>query len=343
MKNQLRVTGRLGLAVAAVAFAGLLATRPADAAKPMTLRINWAVTPAHLTPLIPLLPKSVYRHYGKSYIVKPIRMHGTGPALTALAAGDLNVGAISYQGLALSVINAKINVRAICDVLEDHPPNELDGFWVRKDAGITKVTDLKGKNIGINARGSGVDAAARAELIKSGLKADKDYNLVELRFPAQLPALESGRLDAAFLVPPFSFQAEKAGKFHELFTQRQAMDGPSVTELWVVNEDFLKKHRKVLVDLIEDQILARRWMREHREATAKLLQKVTHIPAAKFASWVMTDKDTYHSPDLTFDVGRLQNNIDTLAKLKFLPRSIDAKKYVDLSLAKDANDRLATN
>ncbi len=342
MNKHLRVAGRLGLTVAAVALVGALAARPA-AAEPMKLKINWAVTPAHLTPLIPLVPKSVYHHYGKSYVVEPIRMHGTGPALTALASGNLDVGAISYQGLALSVINAKINVRAICDVLEDHPPNQSSGFWVRKDAGITKVEDLKGKNIGINARGSGVDAAARAMMHQHGMDADKDYNLVELRFPAQLPALESGRLDAAFLVTPFNFKAEKAGKFNELFATRDAMGGSVVTELWVVKEDFLKKHRDVLTDLIEDQILARRWMTQHTDKVAQLLEKVTKIPAKRFADWVMTDRGIYHSPDLMFDVATMQHNIDTLAKLKLLPKSIDAKKYVDLSMAKAANERLATN
>ncbi len=331
---------------AAYAFATLLAVGAActaSAAEPLKLRINWAVTPAHLTPLIPLVPKSVYHHYGRTYTVETIRMHGTGPALTALASGNLDVGAISYQGLALSVINAKIATKAICDVLEDHPPNASSGFWVRKDLGIARVEDLKGKNVGINARGSGVDAAARAMMFTHGLKADQDYNLVEVRFPAQLPALESGRLDAAFLVTPFNFKAEKAGDYKMLFDTRQAMGGPVVTELWVVKDEFIKKHRSVLIDLIEDQILARRWMREHTAETAQLLEKVTKIPAKRFADWVMTDRGIYHSPDLMFDVDQMQKNIDKLAELKLLPRSIDAKKHVDLSMAREANDRLATN
>ena len=121
------------------------------------------------------------------------------------------------------------------------------------------------------------------------------------------------------------------------------MGGPVVTELWVVKADFLKKHRQVLTDLIEDQILARRRMTEHRNATAKLLEKVTKIPAKNFADWVMTSRGIYHSPDLMFDVPRMQQNIDTLADLKLLPRTIEAKKCVDLSMAKEANERLATN
>jgi ABC-type nitrate/sulfonate/bicarbonate transport system substrate-binding protein len=124
---------------------------------------------------------------------------------------------------------------------------------------------------------------------------------------------------------------------------RDAMGGAIVTEPWVVKEDFLKKHRKVLVDLIEDQIRARRWMSQHPEEVAKMLEKVTKIPAKSFAEWVMTKRGTYHAPDLMFDVATLQKNIDMLAELKLLPGTIEAKKYVDLSLAKEANKRAATN
>ena len=33
------------------------------AAEPVEIRIQWSVTPAHMTPLIPHAPKGVYRHW----------------------------------------------------------------------------------------------------------------------------------------------------------------------------------------------------------------------------------------------------------------------------------------
>ena len=61
-------------------------------AKPLEIRISWAVAPAHLTALLPI-NTSMYRHYGKSYVIKPMRMRGSGPALQAIAAGEVDIGA----------------------------------------------------------------------------------------------------------------------------------------------------------------------------------------------------------------------------------------------------------
>jgi len=317
----------------------LVAARPSHA-DPLKLRINWSVTPSHLTPLIPLLPKSVYRHYGKSYVVEPVLMRGTGPAITALATGDVDIAALSYQGFALALVNAKLDCEAIADVLQDRPPNVSDSFWVRRDSGINRVEDLRGKVIGVNARGSGVDAGARMMLSKHGLGSENDYHIVEVRFPAMLPALESKRIDAGFLVNPFDFMAEKTGNYRPLFSLRDAM-GPQVTVVWVAKRSFIAAHRAVIVDLLEDQILGRHWLGTHRPEMAQLLSQVTKRPARNFASWVGTRKEAdYHSPDLTFDVATLQHNVDELVQLDALPTSVPVASHVDLSMAKQAAARV---
>ena len=71
------------------------------------------MTPPHITPLIPHAPKGVYRHWGKSYVVKPIRMRGSGPALQAVAAGEIEFGGMSAQALTLGVKRAKLDLRVI--------------------------------------------------------------------------------------------------------------------------------------------------------------------------------------------------------------------------------------
>ena len=325
----------LAAALSVAVMAAVAAPAPAE---PLKIRVNWSVTPSHLTPLIPLVPKSVYKHYGKSYVVDTIRMRGTGPALTALASGDLEIGAVSYQGFAYAITNAKIDAKAIAEVLEDHPPRASSGFWVRNDSGIKKIEDLKGKRLAVNARGSGVDAGVRVAMLKHGMS-ENDYQIVEIWFPAMLPALESKRIDLAFLVNPFNFMAEKAGKYRELFSLRDAM-GAQVTVVWMAKQDFIKAHRAALVDFLEDQILMRRWLEGHPKEMADLLSKVTRQPAKNFASWIMTDKDTgYHSADMTFDVKTLQRNVDTLVQLKTLPATFPVAEHVDLSLAKEAAAR----
>ena len=50
---------------------------------------------------------------------------------------------------------------------------------MRKDSGINKVEDLKGKVIGTNGGGSAVDVAMRAMLQKHGLEDKRDYTMLE--------------------------------------------------------------------------------------------------------------------------------------------------------------------
>ena len=50
---------------------------------------------------------------------------------------------------------------------------------MRKDSGINKVEDLKGKVVGTNAGGSAIDVAMRAMLKKHGLEANRDYTMLE--------------------------------------------------------------------------------------------------------------------------------------------------------------------
>ena len=68
-------------------------------------------------PIIPLAPKEIYRHYGKSYVVEPHFMAGSGPALTALAAGELDVAGLAPQSMANATVEAKLDLRAFAQVL----------------------------------------------------------------------------------------------------------------------------------------------------------------------------------------------------------------------------------
>jgi len=326
---------RIALGLLALALA-----LPANA-EPVKLRISWSTTPSHITPLLPEIPKEVYKHWGRSYVIEPVFIAGSGPMLTALAAGETEIAGHGYQSYALSVINAKLENRAIVGLFASKPPNADNGFWVQADGPIKKIEDLKGKRAAVNARGGGVDASLRKMLKDHGLEDGRDYQIVEVRFSAMLASLEDNRVDMAFLPLPFDLQAEKNPKFKQLFTMRDAL-GENETVVWGAKEDFIAKNRAALVDMVEDNIRARAWLSDpkNHEEVLKILAKVTKIPEAEYRGWVFTQKDTYRSRDASFDPALLQKNIDDLHKLGVTPGTIDVSKYSDLSLVADAKKRL---
>ena len=331
----------LSRAVAALALAVfVVATGPA-ASEPFNIRIGWSTAPSHVTPLLPLIPKDVYKHWGKSYVVEPIFMRGTSVMLPALASGDVELVGYAYQTHANLAITGQMDVRAIAGVLGSKPPYSDEGFWVRTEDNINKVEDLKGKIAAINSRGSGVDATLRKMLLDHGLQDQSDYTIVEVPFPQMFTALMTKKVHTTFLVLPFSRIAEKNPGLKKLFTFRDAL-GPTETVVWSAKTETVAAHRAAFVDFLEDNIRARKWLYDpkNHDAAVQIVAKVTKRPAKQFAEWVFTKEDTYRPVDCMIDVALLQKNVAILQKMGFVKGNVDIAKFVDLSLVKEAKARL---
>ena len=323
-----------------VLIAALLVTGAAHA-EPLKLRIHWAQSPGHWAPMIAAVGDKygVHKHYGKSYVVEPIFLSGSGPALQALAAGELDVTGLSPQSFAIGITEAKLDLKVIGQQFStDVPGYAGNAFWVRKGE-IKKVEDLKGKTIGVNARGSTIDAAVRTMLAKHGLEDGRDYQVVELRFPAQLAALTSKRVDLAILVRPWDAEGAKDPTLAPLFTMADSI-GPTETITYVSKGEFIAQHRAALVDFLEDNIRLRRWAEGPGHAQAvKVIAEILKKPVEQ-VDFAFTKEDSYREPNAAANIARMQKNIDDLVKIKLLDKSINVKKHTDPSLAEEAAKRV---
>ena len=121
-----------------VAAAALAATAPARAQSgPVRIRIGWVVVPASLGPLV-LEKKELLTHFGQSYVAEATRFEGTPPVITALAAGELDIGPLAFSSFGLAIQNARMDdLRVICDEIQDgvvgHGTNE---FMVLNDGPV---------------------------------------------------------------------------------------------------------------------------------------------------------------------------------------------------------------
>src|SRR5580658_9910018 len=139
---------RRELNIGALTAVATLATmkRPARAADPVKIRVGWVVVPASLAPLV-LAKKDILKHFGQSYVAEATHFEGTPPVITALAAGEVDVGPLAFSSFGLAIQNAHMDdLRVISDEIQDgvagHGSNE---FMVLKDGSIKTVADLKGK------------------------------------------------------------------------------------------------------------------------------------------------------------------------------------------------------
>jgi sulfonate transport system substrate-binding protein len=307
-------------------------------AAPLKIRMGYVQLPGHLAPIL-FQNKSVLKHYGKSYVVDPIRFRGTTPQIQALAAGELEMATLASSGLVFAVFNAKIDARVVGDTFHDNGKTHWTSpFLVRKDSGIDKITDLKGKRIASNAIGSASDSAMRIMLRRNGV-ADRDYNTIETAFGTMPPMLMEGKVDMIVALPQFIKMVDPA-KTKALFTIRDAV-GPQQTIMWVSRADMVAKHRAAMVDYWEDHIRALRWFldpKNHDEAIKYVMAFTKQ--SRESVDWAFTDGDYYRSLDARPTIEGIKRGIQEGVDSGMLTGGIEVEKYIDLSLIEEAKERI---
>ena len=188
------------------AAGAVLFTAAAAQSEPVKIRNAFVVPVANWAPMLEA-KKDLAKHWGKSYVMEAVRYQGTPPMITALANGELEIANLAYSTLGLAIQNAGISdLRVIADEFQDGVPGYYSNqFFVRKDSGINKLEDLKGKVLATNALGSGIDIAMKAALKKHGLIDKRDYTVIEAPFPTMAAMLKEKKADLVPGVPPFAF------------------------------------------------------------------------------------------------------------------------------------------
>jgi len=335
-RRQFGVTG-----IAAGAALASNAGRARAQAAPVKIRVGWVVVPASIAPLV-LEKKDILRHYGQSYIAEATRFAGTPPVITALAAGELDIGPLAFSSFGLAIQNARMDdLRVIRDEIQDGVPGHgSNEFMVLNDGTVKTVADLKGKVLATNAMGSAVDIAMRAMLRNSGLEANKDYTIVEAPFPAMRAMLAEKKADLVSAVPPFSLDPDLRAIGRTLFTQKDAFGITQLT-MWTARTGFIQQNRAALVDFLEDSVRAIRWYTEpnnHDEAVA-IVARLNKAPPERM-DWAFTSRDQFRDPNGAPNLAALQSNLAQQKAVGLLDDSIDVQKYSDLSMVEEAAKRL---
>ncbi|HEX2928075.1 MAG TPA: ABC transporter substrate-binding protein, partial [Candidatus Binatia bacterium] len=123
--------------------------------------------------------------------IEIIAMPG-GLATQALVAGDLQFSTSSGSSLNASLRGIKLKV---VYVNLDRP---LYRLWSWRDE-IRKVTDLRGKSIGVASRGDTMEGAANLLLRKYGMDPARDVTWIALGTPGRVPSLLSRNVDSVVL------------------------------------------------------------------------------------------------------------------------------------------------
>jgi NitT/TauT family transport system substrate-binding protein len=327
--------------LAGVCALGLFGASTANSAEPVKIRLGWVAPVANWGSIV-MEKKDLAQHVGKSYTLETIRFQGTPQMITAIANNELEISNLAYSSLAIAIENAGLDdIRVIADEFQDGVPGYFSSqYYVRKDSGIDKVEDLKGKVIGTNGAGSAVDVAIRAMLKKHGLEDKRDYTMLEAPLPAMAAMLLEKKVDLIPAVLPFALNPKLKEEGKVLFEQKDIL---GVTEMisWNARAGFIEKNRPAMVDFMEDMLHITKWFEDpkNHDEVAQIASKITKAPPDRFG-WLFTKQDEYRDPNMVPNLVALQRNVDVTRELGFVKKKIDINKYADLSLVKDAVKRL---
>ena len=203
---------------------------------------------------------------------------------------------------------------------------------VRKDAGIGKVEDLKGRKIG-TARGGAQELLLYAELGKHGLS-QKDVQILFLAYADLNQALQSGQLDAISQSEPQSSQAIRQGYGVELIKPYDTPMGEPVralvmTEKLYANHDLALRTMKCFVASTRDFLA-------HPDQAEKYVREQVFKGALAADEY----KDALGNAAFTTDItaAHVQVTADLMVKYGVgkLPKAPQAKDFVRLELLEEA-------
>ena len=330
------------LVIASVFISVMLGGCAARAVEPVTIRIGWVV-PITDWALLMVEKRELARHFGKSYVMEPVRFASSPSVITAMANNELDIGNLAFSTLALAIQNAGIHdLRVISDLFQDgvagYYTNE---YFVHRDSTIKRVEDLKGKAIATPGVGGAIDIAMRVMLRKHGLEDKRDYSMVEAPMATVKAMLTERKVDLVPGVPPFSLDPELRKVGNVLFTQREAL---GLTQMIVLTarKSFLERNRAAMIDFMEDNLRIAHWCLDatNHDEVVKIAANLTKQPPERFASWLFTRGDYYRDPNMLPNLQALQANINLQREVRFLKEAIDIQNYVDLSIIKEAAQRL---
>ena len=330
--------------LALIAAPALLLGASSAQSEPLKIRIGWVAVPNSWAPLFEA-KKDLAKHWGKSYVLELTRFRGTGPQISALASGNLDIAPLAFSGVSAAVLNGGLeDLRVIMDEKQDGIPGTYSTeFMVLKDGPIKKIEDLKGKVLATNGIGGGWDMATRAIMLRHGMKDQRDYSVIEVGLPNMMAVLIDKKADLVTAPLPFSANPKFREVGRTLYTFRDAFGSAVGAAQLCARAGFLQKNRAAMVDFSEDAIRIIRWYWDpaNHDAVVALVAKLSGRKPENLNSWLfIKGKDNYRDVNGIPNIEAIQKNIEVQKTLGLVKSGLDMKKYSDLSIVNDALKRL---
>jgi NitT/TauT family transport system substrate-binding protein len=180
---------------------------------------------------------------------------------------------LSTPTLAISSTSQGIPMVEVAGSSVDSPGNPSSFLMVDGAKGITDVTQLAGKTIGVLNETGTLHTATLYWLQKEGVDLDS-VNVVQVDGPAQADQLRTGRVDAVETVTPFSSQIEKVGGT-SLGTPYRSMAQEITPIYWASRTDWANAHADEISKFVAALNEAQQFIAANDAEAREILQEQT--------------------------------------------------------------------
>lgn len=241
------------------------------------VRINWTAVTGAQSGMFMAQQEGLFKKNGLD--VELLHIASSSRGIQAILAGEI---AFSYMdGSNLAQANLKgANIALVAGA------TNRQVFSLMAKPENKKITDLRGKKIGITRIGSSTHTSALFALNSAGLKPG-DYQILPLlEVPNILTALQAGQVDAGVVSPPTNSRARKAG-LNELMNL--AKEGPEFVSVAVgTSRNYIRSNEDIVRRVVRAYSEGVQIFRSNKPAALKMIQKYLRVNDTDIA------EDTYN-------------------------------------------------
>jgi NitT/TauT family transport system substrate-binding protein len=209
--------------------------------------------------------------------IQPRPAEGGAAIVPAVVSGDNQIGFSNTTSLIIAA-GKKLPIQIIAQgVLAGKGEKDAwDGLIVAKGSDIRSPKDLEGKSIAVNTLNNVGPLTINQSLEREGV----DYRTVkyvEVPFPDMNAALESGRVDAAFVVEPFYSQGRGSGA-RSLFSPYEETAPNLTVATWFTSRQYIEQNRDVVDRFKRAMDKSLEYSADNPDAVRKAVLEYTKIP-----------------------------------------------------------------
>jgi len=230
------------------------------------VRINWTAVTGAQSGVFTAYEEGIFKKNGLE--VELIHIPSSSRGIQAILAGEI---AFSYMDGNNAV---QANLKGAGLALVAGATNHMV-FSLMAKPEIKKISDLRGRKIGITRVGSSTHTSALYALSQAGLK-PVDYQILPLmEVPSILIALMAGQIDAGVVSPPTNSRARKGG-FNELMNI--AKEGPEYVSVAIgTTRAYIKANEDTVRRVVRSYTEAVQLFRASKQIGMRVLQKYTKV------------------------------------------------------------------